>query len=341
MKQLIILLLITAYLNAKYTSGSVSAPQPRLDKLIKKVDINFMMNNFRLDWSDMSTCGGKTIIPGPRIEFPEPVGLIDYTQIPYKIHSLGISFKEGGVGKYYRFSMSRKSANKTTNHSAWIHIVFLPFLSLAMGDNQALCFNKADVSIPYIAELDITYDGTLAGNAFPEIESMYSIPTIFSSVVDCLASSTSDTASSGSFYGKSADFIRAGMYYSVGCWDMFPMGGNTKNSSPIISAGVMSTYGLSVLHRTSSLLKTSSIPGLDGGLFPNSDCNFKYSPILPKTQYFLNLAYPLGWKAIPWGMADGAWSQAKQYPGTLDVIVFWLWQRKSFYLGASACSKIK
>lgn len=149
---------------------------------------------------------------------------------------------------------------------------------------------------------------------------------------------------------NSADLVRNSMPWSNGC-----VIGNVGSTTGWLPAGSDPLAGsTTLLHRminfmhigglsqseTFGFKKSTNISYSASGSLPNnvdSMCSEKTFPMIIKSQYKFQLAYPTVGKGTEMGTTPPGFTSFKNIPGSRDDSAYFIWKKRDYYAGAYAC----
>lgn len=321
--------------NRVFENGNAKDITPQLDKIMERIDFGRIADSIEVDFTDWKTCGNKIIdIPGFATTYDEPILIADYTTAPLKIPSLGISFDASIAENGY----TRKGISAIHNFGH-VSLVKFPFLGMVM-DSKFLCLEKGDVDLLYLSAFDPLYDGMFTNMVFADINAFFSPELMLLGLPDCISASVDSMLSPLNTLGQENNRLRLSLPHYLGCWNSFPMGGWSHNSDPIVAGATAVGFSLATCMRFGAISKTVRIKGLDGSLLPDTMCGPASSPqVFVKPQFLFQLVIPTASATVPIGATAPKWAEFKNKPDSADESTFWIFQRKTFYMGAAKCSK--
>lgn len=173
---------------------------------------------------------------------------------------------------------------------------------------------------------------------------------------------TSDLAGNSNHMGSMAaaslekmNEVRDTFYFVDGCNGFSPVGGYVEGQDVLLD-GTLVFHGLmATLHSASAIspipflskqsnifMNTSAFPkATDGGVVPDTMCEWKDYPLPIASQYMLQLAYPTIGGAKELGVSGLEVSTAKNVPEAVNSSVFVVWERRDYYAFAYFCQDDK
>ena len=154
-------------------------------------------------------------------------------------------------------------------------------------------------------------------------------------LADCISSSIVPASNPGL-----GETIRNNLFWCAGCWGAIqPDTTTTKGKDSVVESALIATRLIDHMHQTLQLKVYKETSTLSwAGAFANFAqpfdvaCQPKFFPIIVKSQYWLNLSYPVAWDAVPIGDFPPKWAWFKKYP-TKEENVWTLWRIRTCCLG--------
>lgn len=318
MKKIIISIVIFLELSLSATIRPVFNP-------MKTIDWYFFGDNFNYTIKLCSCKIGDSGLTkaGFEASFYEPIGLIDVAATPWDFPSIGIKLQK---------SMGRKqgdavASNSTETSFKYTHFIIYPIFAVLNFVTDYVCFERLSaLSFGFMAEINPAWNNdTIATFLAPE-KLLFALASPIC-ILDCAASSLGKPINS--------------LYFCAGCWEPLSTDtGWTDGKQPVTEAGTLATRLLDVMHKTYALTKTSnaSFASMTSkATLKGSMCQESYFPLVLKSQYKLQLAYPVTWDAITIGKIRTPWAQYKLGADRLLDMSFWVWRKRDMCAGAYKC----
>lgn len=263
----------------------------------------------------------KVPVPGIVLGFWEPIRLIDVTRTPFCMVNLlgqelpGLeSMKRGGIHKTHTEEENDKIAFYHTHYYVYPLIYWLEILT-DMG-----CLEAGTFDLAYMSEFDPLYNDDSLNNLLAPEVILFANPLAQTiCVADCLASN---------FY-MGIDLL----YWCSGCQgSLFPLTGYVAGATGgIMASNLLANRVITKYHRMGLALETSTDTDewFDGPL-----CKKHYYPILKKSQYKLQMTYPVTatsgeFACVPLGVTDFLYNQFKETPVSGEDFGYLLWRKKN------------
>lgn len=260
---------------------------------------------------------------GFEISFFEPIGLIDVSSTPWNFPSMGMNLSNS-LGR--KQGTSRGSSD-SSNAFRYSHFIVYPVFSVLNMLTDSICFERLSVlTFGFMSEVNPAHNNdTIAAFLSPQ-KLLFALASP-ACIADCAASSTYESMNS--------------LYFCVGCWE--PLGTNTGwtlGNSPVTEGATLAARVLDNMHLTYALTKTSNANfalTTSNAILKNSMCSETYFPMLIKTQYRLQLGYPVNWDAVRIGQIGSTWADFKLGKDKSDDMAFWVWRKRDECAGAYDC----
>jgi conjugal transfer pilus assembly protein TraU len=246
-------------------------------------------------------------LPGIPVSFWEPVRLIEVVRDPYCFPSLGgmdLSPTIQGFG-------TNSGTQATDEHHAFyqVHYYNYPLFALLELVLDFACLENSTFDLAYVTELDPLWNvPELAALLTPETFLFANPASIAACAADCVAAT--------------AGFPLDGLFWCEGCWGgVYPLNGalSAGNASPQQASALVASRMLFKLHRQGLLWGTVGVEGL---------CQKYPMPIMRKSQYKLQLAYPKRGRVFPLGRSDIAWGVGASFPVAGEDFVYVVWRKR-------------
>lgn len=300
---------------------------------MKTVDWEFMgdKTEFTLDLCNCDILeGGKGA--GLRAKLAEPVGVMETTNTPWKLVSLGGIMLDKSIG--------RKEGNSRGDDEGefrrYLHTMAFAPLGILQFVQDSVCFERlTGASFLYWSEIipsqtnDIVALFTQSAKG-PFSKIWYNNPiAAMACTVDCASTTFSNSMNS--------------LHWCAGCAGV--TGNNTaygmgKDNDPITSHHVFALSAIDDLHYGglySNLQAAAFFEFSPVSKILNSMCEPTYFPMAIKSQYRLQLAYPTVWDATKIGQFRLTWAEFKNKPLSADDVMTWVWTIKDTCVGGSKC----
>jgi conjugal transfer pilus assembly protein TraU len=264
-------------------------------------------------------CPGLPPKIGVPMSFWEPSYLVDVTRHAYKLIGLGgVAIGEESVKN--RGCIGLLADGPAQNSFYQCHLYSFPIIALLEILTDFSCVSKGDLELAYFSELDPTWaDDRLALITNPEAGFFANPLAQVACVADCAAATA----------GKPLDKL----FWCGGCeGSLYPYSGTVAHHVGACQASALLTHRvIAKLHRA-YLLK---------GYEEDNFCEGDYMPILKKSLYKTQLAYPISQTSgacHPLGKSDLLWGVGKSYPHGGEDFVYLLWVKKQCCLDAEILS---
>lgn len=255
--------------------------------------------------SPVCTCSDPVPRVGISVGFWEPVQLVDVTRTALCFVGMGgvqlsSSLKGGKMGP------SRTTAKSQSQYH--LHWYDYPLLKLLEVLVDAGCIENMDFDIAYLTEFDPTWQNeSLSLLLNPEA-------ILFGNLAAQLACSV-DAVAANAHTGIDPLFWCAGSQGSVYPFTSLTSGhyGGIASSASLVQK---MTYKM---HRELLLWGTVGVEGL---------CSKYPMPVWKKSQYRLQLAYPVASRCQPYGRSTLLWESGKEYPVKGEDFAYVVWRRR-------------
>ena len=202
-----------------------------------------------------------------------------------------------------------------------------PIFSVLNLITDFVCFERLSVlTFGFMAEVNPAHNNDTIASFLNPHKILFALATP-ACIADCAASTTYESMNS--------------LYFCAGCWEPLKTNtGWTDGKQPVTEAGSLAARLLDNMSFTYTLTKTSNasfISTTTNATLKNSMCNETYFPLLIKTQYRLQLGYPVTWDAIRIGQMRVGWADYKLGKDKMEDIAFWLWRKRDECAGAYDC----
>lgn len=259
-------------------------------------------------------CAGIPPKVGIPITFWEPAKLVDVTKHPYKFLGLGgISLGQDTIRNRGTVGIIADGPSQASFFH--VHWYSYPILSLLELFTDFSCVEKNDMDILYMSELDPLWnDDQLSIIVHPEALLFANPAAQLACAADC----------TGASFSKPLDKL----FWCAGCeGSLYPLNGTVGHHLGAIQASALIVNRIiAKMHRI----------GLQNGYEENEFCFAKPMPIIKKSLYKTQLAYPVPQTQGPChalGSSDLLWGAGKSYPKGEDF-VYLIWTKKQCCLDA-------
>ncbi len=258
---------------------------------------------------------------GMKWTVPEPIGFVEVVRKSYYYPCLDM--KLGDTLKMSGTNYSNQGVKKN------VHYIKYPVFGIMNIILDYLCVDKNtnfDIAPP--SELDPRQNDDQLSLLFEPDKLLYANPIAQSiCFADCASASTWKPINS--------------LFWCAGCWGTIgTVVTNSPGADPVIESALLVTKQLDLLHADFQLWKYSDAPDLDyvaqaaqAGSVSDTTCSPKTFPRIIKSQYYMNMSYPVVSKAIPIGDFGIKWSFFKQYPGDGEDFIWTIWRVRNCCTG--------
>ncbi len=292
------------------------------------IDWSFFGDNF--EWSaKLCSCElGETGLQkaGFEISFFEPIALIDVSATPWNFPSIGLQLSKS-LGRKQGVTREASGDDDKTTAFRYTHFIIYPIFSVINLVTDYVCFEKLSaLSFGFMAEVNPAHNNDAIAAFLSPQKLLFALASP-ACIADCAASSIGKPINS--------------LYFCAGCWE--PLGTNTGwtiGAEPVTEAATLATRLLDNMHATYALTKSSNAffsSSTSGAAVKNSMCSETYFPLVLKSQYKLQLAYPIVWDAITIGSIGTKWANFKLGKDKAEDMAFWLWRKRDQCAGAYDC----
>ncbi|MGE5443562.1 MAG: TraU family protein [Ignavibacteriales bacterium] len=249
------------------------------------------------------------IIPriGIKVSFWEPIRLIEVVRGPGCFPSLGgitipiPSFAKRGA----HASTSDRGESSSFLH---VHYFIYPVLEVVGLFSDLLCLSDGGISLAYMSEFDPLWNNDdLSFLVNPEAA--------------IVANPVAQAACAADAVSASFGFPIDQLFWCDGSWgSMYPFTGTVSESGDLPAVyGLAATRLLAKRHRLRLEPKTVGEEAL---------CHPIPAPIIVKSQYKLQIAYPKPGRVFPLGRATIRWAPGNWYPGLGEDWTWVLWRKR-------------
>jgi conjugal transfer pilus assembly protein TraU len=250
-------------------------------------------------------------VPGVPIGFWEPVNLVDVTRTPYCLVNLG-GISLGGNIKGHGGVGATDGENKHSFYQVhWYKYPLIYWLELLI---DFICLEQGGFDLAYMSELDPQWnDDELNFILNPEAVLFGNPLAQAACAVDCAQAST--------HFGSDKLFWCAGCQGSI-----YPFGGSISGHSNGVQASTLiATRTIARLHRAFLLMESSGRGAM---------CQKQPAPIIKKSQYKLQMTYPIpatsGMNSCnPLGKSDALFNSGKEFPYKGEDFGYLVWRKRN------------
>lgn len=312
---------------------SYAANPPCFDP-ISTVDWSFFADALEFK-GEVCTCSSSGKIKvGLKMQLAEPIGFVETPNKAWDFLCFGSTRSKTSVQEKDGTNLGKKGA-KTNAH--YIKYPVFGVLNIVF-DN--LCTDKStefDIIPTGLSEINpLLWDDELSMIAQPWKLLLTNPIAQALCLADCISSSTVSSSNV-----SRAETIRNSLFWCGGCWGSIqPNTTTTLGKDSVVESALTAVKVIDLLHESLQLQVYKEVSGLTwaskfSSSFPiPSDvaCQPKFFPIIVKSQYWLNLSYPVSWDAIPIGDFAPKWAWFKKYPGKEENI-WTVWRIRTCCIG--------
>jgi len=287
---------------------------------ISAIDWKFFID--KLEFKGMCACStDRGIRIGMKWQVAEPIGFAEVVRKSHYYPCLGM--KVANTLKMSGTNYSDQGVKKN------VHYIKYPVFGILNIILDYLCVDKYrtfDIAPP--SELDPRQNDDQLSILFQPEKLLYANPIAQAiCFADCISASIKRPINA--------------LYWCAGCWGTIGSLTTTSyGSDPVIESALLVTKQLDLLHADFQLWKYSDAPELDyvaqaamAGSVADTTCSPRIFPRIIKSQYYLNMSYPVRSKAIPIGDFGLKWSFFKQYPGSGEDFIWTVWRLRNCCTG--------
>jgi len=324
LKQVLVILLISF--------GISKAATPPCFNPISTVDWTFFVD--ALEWKGVCTCSTSgTVKVGMKLQIAEPIAFIEVPNKAWDFLCFGSTRSKMSIQMKDGTNQGKKGS-KTNVH--YIKYPVFGVLNIAFDNLCTTHDTSFDIIPSGLSEINIfLWDDEISILAQPWKLLLANPIAQALCLADCIASSVVPASNVGL-----GETVRNNLFWCAGCWGAIqPDSTTTRGKDSVVESALKATRLIDHMHETLQLKVYKETSALSwAGAFANyaqpSDvaCLPKFFPIIVKSQYWLNLSYPVSWNAIPIGDFPPKWSWFKKYPGKEENI--WaVWRIRNCCLG--------
>lgn len=255
--------------------------------------------------------GGVNVpVPGLPISFWEPARLADVTRTPYCMVSLG-GFQLAKSAKKHG-TVARKTNNESLKHSFYhIHWYVYPVIYWLELLTDFLCLEQAAIDVAYMSEFDPLWNNDELNAILNPEAILFGNPIAqLACGADCLAANVS--------------FSREELFWCAGCdGSLYPFTGSIEHTQGGVQASTLIVERtMARLHRVGLAWDTVS-----------DVCKKKLAPKIKKTQYKIQMTYPIPnskgpMSCNPLGRSTAIWGSGREIPGNGEDFGYLVWRKK-------------
>jgi conjugal transfer pilus assembly protein TraU len=254
---------------------------------------------------------GVPAVPGVPIGFWEPIRLIEVTRTPFCMVGLG-GIKVGSAPSKVA------GAGAMDTHSSFYHLHYYMYPLIAWLEliTDFLCLETGTFDLAYMSEFDPSWKDSEIANLLNPESFLFGNPIAQALCAgDCVAANI--------------DMPIDMLPWCAGCLgSMYPWGGhNSDHYGGVQSSNLLAIRAISKMHRVGLTLETSTTDASVNGKI----CVKRYTPKLKKSQYKLQMAYPVfrrdSFCCHPLGMTDFLHSSGREFPVKGEDFVYILWRK--------------
>lgn len=305
---------IIAFLTA--IAFSFAGNPPCIDP-ISTVDWSFFIDALELKGVCTCSTSGKIKV-GLHFQVAEPIAFIETPRRAWDFPCFG--YKRDNKVESKDGTNLGESGAKTN-----VHYIKYPVFGVLNIVFDHLCVSKntqIDLLPSGFSELNpLIWDDELAVLVQPWKLLLATPIAQISCLADCVASSTAP---------DSTEALRNSMFWCAGCWGtIFPDTTTTYGINQITESALVATRILDIMHENAQLFLYKETSGLGfistvnkNAKVPSFDvkCTPAYFPVIVKSQYWLNLAYPAPKEAVPIGKFAIPWAFYSTTPSEEDFV---------------------
>jgi conjugal transfer pilus assembly protein TraU len=262
--------------------------------------------------SPICACPSKTLnmsVPGIPISFWEPVRLVDVVRTPYCLVNMGgKQIFDGGVVN--RGDVEENSSDGTHHSFYHVHWYIYPVIYWLELLSDFICLENSSIDLAYVTELDPLWnDDEKSIILNPEAGLFGNIAAQAACVADCAAATTHLPLDS--------------LFWCNGCQgSLYPFSGTVTNHMGGVQASILLVGRfMAKLHREGLLFGTMGMKGL---------CQKYLMPIIKKTQYRLQMTYPIPstHNCYAMGHSEVLFQMGKEFPLTGSDFGYLIWRKR-------------
>lgn len=268
-------------------------------------------------------------VAGFRMRMSEPIGFIEVVDRPksFPCFQNTKQSSKGGIVKQTKWGNgSTQSASSQSDKGGGYrnaHFITYPVFATLNILMDKVCGSKGSIGLPFIGELEPEWYSDFIAVILHPLSLLFNNPIAqIACAYDCVKSTIDSPVNL--------------MTWCTGCWGGIKnKSGRVDGANEIVEAAVLATRAISQMHRTLRLKQTipfdtSVLPFVTMNAQSGTDivCSPPYFPEIIKSQYFLNLSYPLAGNAFAIGEWPMEWENFKRIPA-YPAKIFTVWRRKA------------
>ena len=313
-------------------SISLAATPPCINP-ISTVDWSFFADTIEFKGNCVCSTSGAIKV-GVKLQLAEPIAFIETPNKAWDFICFGSTRDKFSVQKKDGTNLGKKGA-KTNAH--YIKYPVFGVLNITFDNLCTMHDLEFDIIPTGLSEINpLLWDDELAMIAQPWILLFANPIAQVLCLADCVSSSVVFPSNVDTF-----ETVRNGLFYCAGCWGAIqPNTTTTRGKDSVVESALTAVKLIDLLHESLQLKVYKEVSGLgwasnfSSGFPIPSDvaCQPKFFPVIVKSQYWLNLSYPVAWDAIPIGDFPPKWSWFKKYPSKEENI-WTIWRIRNCCLG--------
>lgn len=316
---------------AGLTGKSKSAP-PCIDP-ISTVDWQFFIDALEFKGVCVCTSSGRLKV-GVKIQLAEPIAFIETPNKAWDFKCVGSTRS--------KFSIMKKDGTNQGKYGQKNNVHYIKYpvfyvLNVAF-DNLCTTQESWDIIPTGLSEINpLLWDDDLSIMVQPH-KLLFSNPVAQAvCLADCVATSIGSLAGVGT-----AELVTNSLFWCAGCWGAIAPDTTTVKHTQDrnVTSGLVATRLIDMMHMFLQMKMYKEVSGMGwAGKFSgfpvptDVSCQPMFFPIIVKSQYWMNLAYPVSWDAIPIGDFPLKWAWFKTIPSKEDGTVWALWRIRTCCVG--------